>query len=694
MSEQGSIVFGGRYELRKRLARGGMAEVFLAEDQLLGRPVAVKVLFPEFAADPSFVERFRREAQAAANLNHPNIVGVYDWGREESTYYIVMEYVEGRSLSQIIRKEGPLPAPRVAEIAEGIASALGFAHKGDVVHRDMKSGNVIISENGQVKVADFGIATAISGNTEANLTQTGTVMGTATYFSPEQAQGLTVDGRSDLYSLGVVMYEMLTGSPPFMGDSSVSIAYKHVQEQPEPISEKRPGVPEALQAITAKLMNKDPDKRYSSAADLQLDLQRFLSGRLTLDPAIASEKMETLPQSENTLVNPIAASKEPVDTPHIGGPPYPPEYYEPYDRHDRRIWLWGILTIGLIGVLVALTIMLVNFVNNTTNSDPQQVSVAQITPVSSTGVIVPLVIDLDRAQAVELLQARGFIIGRITTEVRDDVPSDRVLSQNPPQGTELEPGDTIDIIVSVGPESISLPIVVGLTQEEALNKLNNDGFLNIEIKKLKTNEYDIGVIAEQEPEANSRLEPSGVITLQVADGRISDNVPNLAGQTLAFAQDELRDKGWTVTIEEIESETIEVGRVVGTNPPSGTDYDLEESVIIQVSTGPAAIEIPSIIGQSPAVAAATLAGSGFMVAPTEDCPIDPEDPNIGLVVSQTPEAGESVEAGTTITICIGVAIEPTPEPEPTPTPSEPEPTPTPSEPEPTPTPTPTPTPEE
>ena len=675
MSEQGSIVFGGRYELKKRLARGGMAEVFLAEDQLLGRPVAVKVLFPEFAADPSFVERFRREAQAAANLSHPNIVGVYDWGREESTYYIVMEYVEGRSLSQIIRKEGPLPAPRVAEIAEGIASALGFAHKGDVVHRDMKSGNVIISENGQVKVADFGIATAISGNAEANLTQTGTVMGTATYFSPEQAQGLTVDGRSDLYSLGVVMYEMLTGSTPFTGDSSVAIAYKHVQEQPEPISEKRPGVPEALQAITAKLMNKDPNNRYASAADLQADLQRFLSGRLTLDPSIAPETTETLPQSETTLVNPIAASIEPVDAPHIGGPPYPPEYYEPYDRQDRRIWLWGILTIGLLGALVALVIMLVNFVNNTTNSDPQQVQITQVTPVSSTGVIVPLVIDLDRSQAVELLQARGFIIGRITTEVRDDVPSDRVLSQNPPQGTELEPGDTIDIIVSVGPESISLPIVIGLTQEEALNKLNNDGFINIEIKKLKTNEYDIGVVAEQEPEANSRLEPSGVITLQVADGRISDNIPNLAGQTLAFAEDELLGKGWVTSIEEIESETIEAGRVVGTTPPSGTDHDLDESVIIQVSTGPAAIEIPSIIGQSPAAAAATLAGRGFMVAPTEDCPVDPEDPNIGLVVSQTPEAGESVETGTTITICVGVAIEPTPEPEPTPTPTEPEPTP-------------------
>ena len=540
MSEQGSIVFGGRYELKKRLARGGMAEVFLAEDQLLGRPVAVKVLFPEFAADPSFVERFRREAQAAANLSHPNIVGVYDWGREESTYYIVMEYVEGKSLSQVIRKEGPLPAPRVAEIAEGIASALGFAHKGDVVHRDMKSGNVIISENGQVKVADFGIATAISGNTDANLTQTGAVMGTATYFSPEQAQGLTVDGRSDLYSLGVVMYEMLTGTPPFTGDSSISIAYKHVQEQPELISEKRPGVPEALQAITAKLMNKDPDKRYSSAADLQIDLQRFQSGRLTLEPENIEQVSEAISEIsaefDTTLINPVATPLDPKGIPESGGPPYPPQYFEPYERHDRRIWLWGILTLGLLGALIALIILLVNFVNDTTKSDPQQNVISDVQAVSDTGIIVPLVVDLDRTQAIELLQGRGFVIGRITTEVREDIPSDRVLSQNPSQGIELEPGQTIDIIVSVGPDSILLPIVVGLTQEEALNALTNQGFVNVEIKKLKTNEYDVGVVAEQEPEANSRLEPSGVITLQVADGRISDEIPILTGQTLTLAQ--------------------------------------------------------------------------------------------------------------------------------------------------------------
>ncbi|MGI9622207.1 MAG: protein kinase domain-containing protein, partial [Acidimicrobiales bacterium] len=288
MSEQGPTVFGGRYELHRRLAKGGMAEVFLAKDQLLDRPVAVKVLFPQLAADPNFVERFRREAQSAANLSHPNIVGVYDWGQEGNTYYIVMEYVQGRSLSEVIRDNGPLEPERAAEIAADVAAALGFAHKNDFVHCDMKSGNIMISPTGQVKVADFGIAKAISGaGADAKLTQTGAVMGTATYFSPEQAQGQPLDGRSDLYSLGVVLYEMLTGSPPFSGDTPVAIAYKHVQEMPEPISARRPEVPEAIQAITAKLLNKDPARRYPSAADVQSDLRRFLAGERTVGAAKA-----------------------------------------------------------------------------------------------------------------------------------------------------------------------------------------------------------------------------------------------------------------------------------------------------------------------------------------------------------------------------------------------------------------------
>ncbi|HUS61295.1 MAG TPA: protein kinase, partial [Acidimicrobiales bacterium] len=208
MSQQ--TVFNGRYELHRRLARGGMADVFLARDSLLDRPVAVKVLFPEFATDPSFVERFRREAQSAANLNHPNIVAVYDWGQEEGTYFIVMEYVEGRSLADIIKTEGPLHPKRAAEVASDIAAALGFAHRNGVIHRDIKPGNVLITPSGQVKVADFGIARALDAAAEQNLTQAGSVMGTATYFSPEQAQGLSLDPRSDLYSVGIVLYEMVT----------------------------------------------------------------------------------------------------------------------------------------------------------------------------------------------------------------------------------------------------------------------------------------------------------------------------------------------------------------------------------------------------------------------------------------------------------------------------------------------------
>ena len=270
-------VLSGRYELSHLVARGGMAEVYRARDQLLDRPVALKVLFPELSVDRSFVERFRREAQAAANLSHPNIVPVFDWGEDNGTYFIVMEFVDGRALSSILRTAGPLHPDRAAEIAADVAGALSYAHRHGVVHRDVKPGNVLITEEGTIKVTDFGIARAV--NTEESLTQTGAVMGTATYFSPEQAEGMGVDSRSDIYSLGVVIFEMVTGRPPFLGDTPVAVASKHVREHPPAPREINPGVPPDLEAIILKCLAKSPDHRYATGDDLRIDLLRFREGR-------------------------------------------------------------------------------------------------------------------------------------------------------------------------------------------------------------------------------------------------------------------------------------------------------------------------------------------------------------------------------------------------------------------------------
>src|SRR5580658_4203236 len=273
-------VLSGRYELSHLVARGGMAEVYRAHDRLLDRPVALKVLFPELSVDRAFVERFRREAQAAANLSHPNIVPVFDWGEDGGTYFIVMEFIDGRALSSILRSAGPMHPDRAAEIGADVAVALAYAHRHGVIHRDVKPGNVLITEDGIVKVTDFGIARAI--NTEESLTQTGAVMGTATYFSPEQAEGMGVDARSDIYSLGVVLFEMVTGRPPFMGDTPVAVASKHVRENPPAPRDINPSIPPTFEAIILKAMSKDPAHRYQTAEELRADLLRFNEGRSVL----------------------------------------------------------------------------------------------------------------------------------------------------------------------------------------------------------------------------------------------------------------------------------------------------------------------------------------------------------------------------------------------------------------------------
>ncbi len=444
MTDHETLTYNDRYELQHLIARGGMAEVFLARDLLLARPVALKVLFPEFAGDPSFVARFRREAQAAANLSHPNVVGVYDWGQEGSTYYIVMEYVDGKSLSDILRSEGIPPPDAAAGIAADVAAALGFAHRSGVVHRDIKPGNIMITGTGHVKVADFGIARAIAGGAEENLTRTGAVMGTATYFSPEQAQGHAVDPRSDLYSLGVVMYEMGTGQTPFTGDSPVAIAYKHVQERPVPPRLVNPAVPEPYEAITLKLLAKQPADRYASAEDLRTDLRRFMRGQpVTAAPA------PRVPQ-------PVAAPAPTVASPR------PPVYAEVATPPRRTGWFIAVLLVLLL-VLGGLLYAFARTLGIVGGTDK---------------VAVPSVVNENGMAAAGALKKAnlGF---ETTRQSSPSVPEDIVISQDPAPGTEVEEGSTVNLVLSSGPpapETKPVPDVRGLPELDARRQLNDAGF--------------------------------------------------------------------------------------------------------------------------------------------------------------------------------------------------------------------------
>jgi eukaryotic-like serine/threonine-protein kinase len=570
MSDQGRQVFNGRYELHRKIARGGMADVFLARDSLLDRPVALKVLFPEFATDPAFVQRFRREAQSAANLSHPNIVSVYDWGEEGGTYFIVMEFVEGRSLAQVIDDEGPLHPDRAADVTADIAAALSFAHRNGVVHRDVKPGNVLLSPNGQVKVTDFGIARAVSAG--ENLTQAGTVMGTATYFSPEQARGESVDPRSDVYSLGVVLYEMLSGRPPFTGDSPVSVAYKHVQETPEPLASRNPDVPAPLAAIAAKAMAKNTENRYPSAEDLRLDLRRFREGR----PVVA-EPLMAPPGDATTLVGAGAA------TAAVGATRAVPSYEETrtstavlddgfYDEGPapRRSPAFIILLVVLLALLAGLLFL---FAQNLGFGGE---TAAQVE--------VPDVVDRTQEEAVALLEGVGLVpVPR--AEANEDVPEGVVFRQEPSSGVRLAEGSEVEIFVSSGEPPVQVPNVVGSLFDDAAVQLQGLG-LEAEAVPVPSDDRPQGEVLRQSIPEGEEVRVGTVVRLEVSSGPELVLVPTgLVGRTLDDATNRLIDEGFRPQVRREESgEPLD--RVIRTDPSSGTELPRGSTVTVVVSSGP------------------------------------------------------------------------------------------------------------
>ena len=560
MTDRDPTLVGGRYQLAELLGRGGMAEVRKGVDQRLGRSVAVKRLRTDLASDATFQARFRREAQASASLNHPLIVAVYDTGEEMSTDgsdvaqpYIVMEYVAGRTLRDIIREGRKILPERALEITSGVLAALDYSHRAGIIHRDIKPGNVMLTPSGDVKVMDFGIARAVS-DASSSMTQTAAVVGTAQYLSPEQARGETVDSRSDVYSTGCLLYELLTGRPPFVGDSPVAVAYQHVREPAQPPSNFDTEIPPEMDAIVMKALAKRVEDRYQSAAAMRSDIERYLTGRPVQAPAVPTSLTTVLPSPsydddrEGTTLAPaiIAAGRA-----------------DDEDREPSRAGLYFVLGFLLVALIAGAAYLL---------------PMAFEQPVDE--VQVPDLIGLSEERARNTIADAGLSVGDVSYEASDDASRDRVIEQDPNRDAFVEDGAPVDFVVSSGKPMVSVPSVVGQQREAARAALEAVG-LSVTPQERESDE-PAGQVLETTPPSGQNVPEGTTVTMIYSDG--PEQVPDVVGMTQQGAERALRAAGFEVFVTRTSATSEPRGTVIRQNPAAGATEPEGSSITIEVST--------------------------------------------------------------------------------------------------------------
>ncbi|WP_405734470.1 Stk1 family PASTA domain-containing Ser/Thr kinase [Streptomyces sp. NBC_00028] len=633
---------GGRYELGQVLGRGGMAEVYLAHDTRLGRTVAVKTLRADLARDPSFQARFRREAQSAASLNHPAIVAVYDTGEDYidgvSIPYIVMEYVDGSTLRELLHSGRKLLPERAMEMTIGILQALEYSHRNQIVHRDIKPANVMLTRNGQVKVMDFGIARAM-GDSGMTMTQTSAVIGTAQYLSPEQAKGEQVDQRSDLYSTGCLLYELLTVRPPFVGDSPVAVAYQHVREEAQPPSVFDPEITPEMDAIVLKALVKDPNYRYQSADEMRNDIEACLDGQPVAATAAMGSVGYGYPDDQPTTAlrstDAGATSMLPPmnpDDPNYGG------YDDRPDRRRQKKNNTSTILLVVAAVLVLVGAILIGkwaFSGNNAADD----KVAVPTFIGET---------LDSAKTMATNSDLKLSTSEKTCE---NQPKGKICSQDPKPGTDVEKQSTINLVVSTGAPKVTVPSVIGDQFDDAKTRLEGDEFGLVVKKKEKESTEETGSVLDQTPVFGKEVEKGTTITLTVAVEVQKSTVPDVAGKTCDEAKALMTSSNLTgncVTDTETDDDNL-VNKVISTDPGIGNSVDKGSTVTIHLGKKTEKTKVPNVVGQTVQQAKQTLQSQGFTNIQFAN---GSDQGDNAFVTDQDPDANNEVDdpAGTTITL--------------------------------------------